>query len=150
MFYKFRYESESYPALDRVPLHVRMKLDVLGVKLSLKDWLAFSLEERTAVCHLPANHDNEKQAFKDYVNFLCLRYCGAPAQTVTPLEPSLWEAPHEVPAAVTAKSNGCGSTIALREWLGWASYERYALYKTALSTSEPEKFFAVLDELRQR
>jgi hypothetical protein len=150
MFYKFRYETESDAALERLPLHVRMKLDVIGVKLSLNDWLAFSIEERTVVCHLPASHDDEKQAFKDYLNFLCRRYRGAPVQTLTAVDPSIWEASHEVPAVVSQKVNGYVPTITLREWLGWASYERYALYKTALSNSEPEKFFAVLDELRQR
>jgi len=38
--------------------------------------------------------------------------------------------------------------ITSEEWKNWNSYQRYALYKTAISRSEPEAFFAVLDELR--
>src|ERR687895_781659 len=79
MFYRFRCEAAFYRNLDRLPLHVRMKLDLTGIKLSLKDWLAFHIEER----------------------------------------------------------------------MGWAAHQRYALYKTAISRSEPDKFFIVLDELRK-
>jgi hypothetical protein len=36
------------------------------------------------------------------------------------------------------------------EWARWRFHERYALYKTAVSKNEPEKFSAVLDELRRK
>ena len=65
MFHRFQYEKDFYPDLERLPLHVRMKLDLAGIKLSLKQWLAFHIEERTAICHLPVDHEDEKQVFKD-------------------------------------------------------------------------------------
>src|SRR5918994_1505092 len=103
MFYRFRYEKAFYPNLDRLPLHVRMKLDLTGIKLSLKQWLAFHIEERTAICHLPVDHDDEKQVFKDYLNFLSRHYCSAPAKGPPPLE-SLWEILDQVPAPVRERS----------------------------------------------
>jgi hypothetical protein len=147
MFYRFQYEKAFYPHLDRLPLHVRMKLDLTGIKLSLKQWLAFHIEERTAICHLPVDHDDEKQVFKDYLNFLSRQYCGAPAQELSPMEP-LWEISDQVPALVLERSGDNGKAVTVEEWIAWASHQRYALYKTAVSKSEPEKFFAVLDELR--
>ena len=53
MFNRYRFESEVYESLDRIPLDVRMKLDRTGAKISLKDWSAFSLQERWALCDLP-------------------------------------------------------------------------------------------------
>jgi hypothetical protein len=41
MFYRYHFESEIYPTLSLIPLHVRMKLDITGIKISLKTWLAF-------------------------------------------------------------------------------------------------------------
>jgi hypothetical protein len=148
MFYRFHYEKAFYPNLDRLPLHVRMKLDLAGIKLSLKQWLAFHIEERNAICHLPIEQEEEKQAFKDYVNFLSRRYCHAPAQELPPMEP-LWEFSDHVPAPVRERSGDNGKAVTLDEWIGWASHQRYALYKTAVSKSEPENFFAVLGELRK-
>ena len=77
-FTDFNTKKHFYPNLDRLPLHVRMKLDLTGIKLSLKQWLAFHIEERTAICHLPVDHEDEKQVFKDYLNFLSRQYCGRP------------------------------------------------------------------------
>ena len=149
MFYRFDYEAASYPKLDRLPLHVRMKLDLTGVKLSLKDWLAFHIEERTVICHLPVDDEDEKQAFREYLNFLSQQYCGAPAKTLAPIDPLLWEISDQVPGPVLEQSGANGKAVALEEWMNWASHQRYALYKTAVSRSEPEKFFAVLDQLRK-
>src|SRR5437879_13659951 len=78
MFHHFRYEAEYYPTLSRLPLDVRMKLDVTGLKISLDDWLSFSFAERTVLCHLPCASDEEKSAFRAYLDFLSLKYRGAP------------------------------------------------------------------------
>jgi hypothetical protein len=125
-----------------------MKLDLTGVKLSLKEWLAFSIEERQVICHLPIENQEEQQAFTAYLDFLCRKYRGSPAELVPPMSVSLWDNGNRVPQPVLEKSSESGKTITPEEWSGWQLHERYALYKTALSKSEPEKFFAVLEELR--
>ena len=147
MFHRFKYEAEFYPALSRLPLHVRMKLDLIGVKISLKDWLAFSFEERTALCHLPVETAEEKQAFGAYLNFLSQKNRGEPASTTDALSSSLWNTA-EVPQPVIQKSESFAPVVTLAEWTRWQDYERYALYKTAISNSQPEAFEQVLKQLR--
>jgi hypothetical protein len=148
MFHRFRYESRYYPTLSRLPLHVRMKLDLTGIKVSLDDWLSFSFAERTALCHLPCDSDEETRAFRAYLDFLSQRYRGAPPEATAILDRALWER-SRVPAAVREKSAESGAPVTAAEWLGWPSHQRYALYKTAISKSQPEAFADVLDELRQ-
>jgi hypothetical protein len=150
MFYRFQHEAEFYPELSRVPLHVRLKLDLTGVKLSLKQWLAFSLEERRVICHLPVEDDEELEAFVAYINFLCRRYNGSAAPMLPPVNSAVWDSPGRIPEPVLGISRDCGLAVTLEEWTRWQFHERYALYKTAVSKSEPEKFSAVLTELRQR
>ena len=150
MFHRFQYEAEFYPELDRLPLHVRMKFDLTGIKLSLKQWLAFSFEERKVVCHLPVQSEDELEAFVAYMNFLCRRYNGRAAQTFPPVTPALWDTPGHIPEPVVKNSRDNGQAITLEEWTHWQFHQRYALYKTAVSKNEPEKFLAVLAELRQR
>ena len=149
MFHRFEYEAEFYPELNRLPLHVRLKLDLTGIKLSLKQWLAFSFEERKVVCHLPAESEEELEAFVAYMNFLCRRYNGRAAPISPPLSPALWNTPGHIPEPVVENSRDSGQAITLEEWTHWQFHQRYALYKTALSENEPEKFLAVLAELRQ-
>jgi hypothetical protein len=40
------------------------------------------------------------------------------------------------------------NTVTIEEWRRWQPLQRYALYKTAISKSQPEAFADVLDELR--
>ena len=149
MFHHYRHESDIYPSLSRIPLHVRMKLDVTGIKISLKDWLAFSIEERTVLCHLPVETEEEKQAFASYLDFLSRRYRGEPVAKTEAMSDSLWDSVLQVPATVARKSASQIPPVTIEEWRRWKSHQRYALYKMALSQSEPEQFFAVLKEFRE-
>lgn len=150
MFYGFRYEEEFLPTLSRLPLHVRMKLDLTGVKLSLNDWLAFGMEERMVLCHLPVDGEEEKRVFSAYMNFLCEKYRGTPVQRVPPMSDSVWNNTNQVPSPVIERTAAEGNAVTLGQWQTWNSHQRYALYKTAVSKNEPEKFFAVLEELGGR
>ncbi len=104
MFHRFRYEAEYYPTLNRLPLHVRMKLDVAGLKISLDDWLSFSFVERTVLCHLPCALDEEKSAFRAYLDFLAKRYRGEPVSVTEAMDSALWEG-SRVPGPVREKSS---------------------------------------------
>jgi hypothetical protein len=149
MFHRFRHEARYYPTLSRVPLDVRMKLDLTGAKISLNDWLSFSFEERTVLCHLPCASAEEKGVFTSYLSFLSSKYTGAPLATTDSLDGALWDGAH-VPEEVRQKSAECGRAVDDDEWRNWDSHQRYALYKTAVSRSQPEAFSDVLEELRRR
>jgi hypothetical protein len=148
MFHRYRYEAEFYPALSRLPLDLRRKLDVTGIKLSLNDWLTFSFEERRVLCHLPCDSDEEAGVFEKYLDFLTRRYLGRPLENIPPLSLALWHA-EAVPEAVREKSAVINNSVTLEHWRRWPSHHRYALYKTALSTSQPEAFEQVLKQLRE-
>ncbi len=149
MFYRYQYEAEFYPTLSRLPLDLRRKLDVTGIKLSLKDWQAFSFEERTVLCHLPCETDEEAQALSNYIDFLSRRYTGKPIEKIAPLDASLWQ-PSAVPHAVSERSVALNRTVTLDRWRRWPSHDRYALYKTALSKSQPEAFEQLLGQVLSR
>jgi hypothetical protein len=148
MFHRFAYESEFYLSLSRVPMYVRMKMDLTGVKISLTDWLAFSFEERTVLCHFPIDTEEEKQAFIGYLDFLSRKCCGEPLALTDALNSSLWDGSDEVPSSVIDKSAMKSRAVTREEWTRWKFHERYALYKTAIAKRDTEAFFALLGELR--
>lgn len=148
MFYRFEFEAEFYAALERVPFHVRMKLDLAGMRVSLSTWRAFSLEERRALCHLPADNDEEKEVFVAFLAALAAARAGVEAERCPALDPDAWAAA-TVPDLVAARSEGEGAPATPAEWSRWAAHERYVLYKTALS-KDPELFRLALRELRAR
>lgn len=147
MFHRYQYENEYYATLNRVPLDVRMKLDVTGTKISLKDWLAFAITERKVLCHLPVASEDEREVFVDYLDFLSRRYRDKPVETTMTMSSALWS-PSSVPEPVMEQSALHAHAMTLEEWARWQPHERYALYKTATSTRQPEAFVQVLAQLR--
>lgn len=149
MFCRYRFESEIYADLSRLPLHVRMKLDLTGVKISLKSWLAFSLEERWALCHLPIESEEERKNFASYLDFLSRRYTGRAAELVPPVGDPPWENLRRIPDSVQARSKEREQEVTFQEWERWHSGQRYALYKLSISKNEPEQFYEALREFRE-
>jgi len=148
MFYRYQFESEIYPTLSRIPLHVRMKLDLTGAKISLKSWLAFSLEERGVLCHLPVEMEEERKAFASYLGFLSRRYLGEEAARISPVTDPPWENPNRIPDSVRAMSEKAGEAVTSQEWRQWNSCQRYAVFKLSTSKNDPEQFFQALKEFR--
>jgi len=148
MFHRYDYEAEFYPALSRLPLDLRRKLDVTGIKISLKHWLAYSMEERAVLCHLPCDSTEEKEVFLQYLDFLSEKYLGRPAEKTTAMSAALWSG-SAVPDAVVERSQPLRQTVTLEEWHRWPSHHRYAVYKTAVSKNQPEAFELVLCQLRK-
>ncbi len=149
MFHRYDYEAEFYPALSRLPLDLRRKLDVTGIKLALKDWLRFSATERSVLCHLPCESDEECQVFTNYLDFLSRQYTGAPIELIETLPSRLWDGA-ALPQTVAEKSAALGRAVTLDQWHHWQSHERYALYKTAVSKNQPEAFAQILAQLLGR
>ena len=148
MFHRFQFEAAFYPTLERLPFHVRMKLDLTGVRVSLDTWRAFSMEERRALCHLPVDTDEEREVFAVFLDALARARAGVEAERCPVLDPDAWSAA-VVPEAVAARGAAAGTSVTPTEWSRWAGHERYALYKTALS-KDPELYRQALRELRLR
>jgi hypothetical protein len=146
MFHRYQYEAEFYPTLSRLPLDVRRKLDITGIKLSLNEWLAFSFAERMVLCHLPCDSADESQVFLEYLDFLSRKYRGAPIERIEALDAALWN-PATLPEAVSERSAALNRPVSFDQWRHWQSHERYALYKTAVSKNQPEAFEQVLMQL---
>lgn len=147
MFHRYQYEAEYYPALSRVPLDVRRKLDLTGVKISLNDWLAYSLEERSVICHLPCDEAEEQRVFVNFLGWLSCRYSGKPVQRTSVMDKELWGS-QAVPGEVVGKSKALNCPVTPEVWRAWPPHQRYALYKTATSKSQPEAFEQVLQQLK--
>ena len=149
MFHRYQCEAEFYPSLSRLPLDLRRKLDITGIKLSLKDWLKFSFEERMVLCHLPCEVNDEAQTLTNYLDFLFRKYTGAPIERIEALDSALWDS-SSMPKAVIDKSAALNHAVTLEQWRRWPAHDRYALYKTAVSKNQPEAFGQVLVQLSGR
>jgi hypothetical protein len=143
VYLRFAFEGDVHETLQTIPLAVRRKLDLSGLKLSLAAWTALSRGERLAVCHLPVDSPADLEVYREALRGFAER-AGHPVTPLEegPLDPTSW-GPGEVPSAI-------GDRISGPEWAALSEEARYVLVKLADPKRSPEKFNLALGELRTR
>src|SRR5918911_4286074 len=144
MYLRLELEGDLHRTLEFIPLAVRRKLDLAGLKLSLKAWTAMSRAERLAICHLPVDGEGDLDAYREALTGFAER-AGHP---VAPLEggridPDAWSAAR-IPEDVAARAPG----VTLGQWSALPEEARYVLFRLAEARRSPEKLNAALRELR--
>jgi hypothetical protein len=81
MYLRFAFEGDLHRTLEFIPIAVRRKLDLAGLKLSLAAWNRMSRAEKLAVCHLPVDGEGDLDVYREALTGFAER-AGEP---VTPL-----------------------------------------------------------------
>src|SRR5262249_37171050 len=127
-----------------IPLAVRRKLDLAGLKLSLAGWTAMTRAERLSVCHLPVDGPGDLDVYREAIKGFAER-AGHPVPPLEggPLDPAAW-GPARIPGGLGGRVPGlsAGRGKALSE------EARYVLYRLSEARRGPEKLSAALRELR--
>jgi hypothetical protein len=143
----FAFEDTFVEALECIPMAVRFKLDLSGVKLSLAQWQAFSLDERRDVlaarCETPA----EIATYRERLIVLVAERCGEPAKPLPPDATVLWQDAERTPAAVRRSAR----SLELRPptnaaWRSLSSLQRFALLKLSRENHDSVNFAPALRE----
>jgi hypothetical protein len=140
MYLRFAFEGDVHQTLATIPLAVRRKLDLAGLKLSLAGWTALSRAERLAVCHLPVDSGADLDVYREALRGFAER-AGHPVMPLEggPVDPAIWAA-GRVPAEIAAR-------VSEKDWAGLSEEARYALAKLAGPRRGPEKLALALGEL---
>lgn len=143
MFKRFEFEREAWEKLELMPMTVRRKLDVLGLKLHLEQWRMLSRAERLIICHFPVESGDERVALLDFVRETVKRRGGG---ELTPVAPSAPRVPPEA-AEIPADAARMISELGLTEdaWQRFDADERYALGR--LTRKGPDTFGAAWREI---
>jgi hypothetical protein len=146
MYRRFVFEGEVHEALDCVPLAVRRKLDLAGLKISLAGWQALSHAERLALCNLPVDTSEDLGIYVEVLQGFAAR-AGVPLSPLpeAPVDRITWS-PGGVRARLQARLEG--HAVPDEEALGrLTDEERYSLFKLADPRREPAKLLLLLREL---
>jgi hypothetical protein len=147
MDYLFRFEQDKYYALRRIPMAMRIKLDLRGVKLSIRDWSKFSREDREALAGMPYESPEQLLAFRTRVIVLIAAIAGDSTQTPPCPRPAPWEITEEIPAQVVCQTAALGARGPTRaQWAALSGLQRYALVKLTRKGAKNEKLPAALKE----
>ena len=121
----FSFEREIYATLSLMPLSVRRKLDLSGLKLSLDGWQAMSAADRRALAEAEVDDEASVAAFTAALREAVQR-AGAALQPLAPLGRAPWRSP-SVPPALAARLVEVGALLPDAVWSGLDDEARYVL-----------------------
>ena len=125
----FAFEADFTGSWRCIPLCVRRKLDLSGIKLKLRHWLALDQRERQQLVDWP----DGPQDLRDFAAHL--KQCTAgpgdgPVEELPIPQSPPWRR-SQPPAGVTTALHAMGKTMDQGQWRRLSELERFALCKLA-------------------
>jgi hypothetical protein len=138
MYLRFAFEGDLHRTLEFIPIAVRRKLDLAGLKLSLAAWNCLSRAEKLAVCHLPVDGEEDLEVYREALSGFAARV-GEPVSPLPggPLDSRAWR---HVPEALATR-------VDRDRWSGLSDEARYVVVKLADPRKSKDKLEAALREL---
>jgi hypothetical protein len=146
MIRRFNFESDIYETFYCVPMAVRRKLDRLGLKIGLAQWQKLRLGERLAVCHLPADSQEECDALRLFIREAVFDRTGSEPKVLDAAERTSAEPPAEPPRRLVENARAEGIELDQSKWTSLDADQRYALCKLGGTADKSHNFGAALRE----
>jgi hypothetical protein len=143
----FQYEQDKYYPLRRIPMNMRLKLDLCGIKLTVGDWSKFSREDREKLVMMPYEKPEEITAIRKRLLELIAACEGDSTETEPVCNPAPWTATSSVPATVCKYIEALGlSAPTQAQWEELSDVQRFALLKLTRDGHENKKLPLALKE----
>ena len=143
----FKFETDFAGALYCIPMAVRRKLDRCGVKVSLKQWNRFPLEEREQLVAQGCETQDEVEAYaRSVVTLIETRTQDAP-QLVDKDAGLEWNDTAQVPARLIDYADDLEvHPPTLSQWAALTPLQRFALFKLTRPGHSNDNFLPAMKE----
>lgn len=143
----FQFEKDFAGALYCIPMVVRRKLDLCGVKVSLKQWNRFALDEREHMVALTCETPNEIDAYGHYVVNVIENRTDGPAQMLERDAGAEWNDAKSVPQRVVDYSiERDVHPPSAAQWAALTALQRFAIFKLTRPGHSNENFVPAMRE----
>lgn len=124
----FPFEADFSANLRCIPMAVRRKLDLAGVKLKLNHWSALELAERERLL----SWRDDEAAIATLRNWLLERtatFSDGPARPIEPARGASWQQGETVPEILATACDQLGARLTAEQWGSLDELQRFALVK---------------------
>lgn len=137
----FRFEEDFIEDnLRCIPMIVRMKLDMIGIKLPLKTWSRFNAVERTQLAASPCSTSTELNQYKKHLLELGIKYSTENLRYLDITENDVWNNPDQIPDPLPEKFAQFNQHINIKQWRSLSLLKRFALVKLSRPGHESRNF----------
>ena len=143
----FQFEKDFAGALYCIPMAVRRKLDLCGVKVSLKQWNHFTLDEREQMVAQDCESPSEIDAYGRYVVSVIETRTSGPAQLLEKDDGAEWNDTKSVPQRVVDYSIERAVTPpTVAQWAALSPLQRFSIFKLTRPGHTNENFEPAMRE----
>jgi hypothetical protein len=126
----FAFEQDFAGSLRCIPMSVRLKLDLCGVKLSLRQWSRFTADDRRRLLAQVCENHPAVVTFRDDLVTLVRSRTGEAAVSLVVEPHAPWDDPDRLPERLTERTSSLGlASPSLEQWAALTRLQRYALCK---------------------
>jgi hypothetical protein len=124
-----------------IPMIVRFKLDLCGVKLKLKEWSKMTINEREQLATLPVDSASNLLGYTIYLKEMIYKQTGEEATLIAGenFDQVMW-ANNYLPGVLAMKLEASNMAISLEQWQNLSTLRRFALVKLARPGHENKNF----------
>ena len=145
----FCFERDFARSLRCIPMAVRLKLDRCGIKLSLRQWNRFLLDDRNLLLKARCSMPSDVDSYRNLLIALVSERTGETATEVEPVDPALWEDWSQVPEML--RSYAADLSLApptSQRWGALTPLQRFALLKLTRDSHDNANFIPAMLEFR--
>jgi hypothetical protein len=130
-----------------IPMAVRFKLDQCGVKLSLRQWSRFTVDDRRGLLETPCASADEVAAYRAWlIELIAVRAEETAKDLPADPEPA-WASVREVPSIVSGYASSLGlAPPRPSQWAGLSPLQRFALLKLTREGHDNANFLPAMRE----
>ena len=142
----FAFEQDFIGSWRCIPLCVRRKLDLCGVKLKLNHWLQLSKDQRQTLVDWPDGADSLEQ-FRQHLRDCTRAMADGMAKDLPTVSGAPWQQLAELPSAVQEAATARGVVLSLEQWAQLSELDRFALCKLARPGHDHHNLEAAFSEV---
>jgi hypothetical protein len=131
-----------------IPMIVRFKMDLAGIKLKLSHWCQFSVDERISLAVMPSNMQEDVSVYRQYLSGLIKKYGDEEPSTIAIISKPEWANEHSIPEQLREKAGEFNWEIPASKWAGLTSLQRFALLKLLRPGHENKHFPTAMREFK--
>ena len=142
----FSFEQDFIGNWRCIPLCVRRKLDLVGVKLKLNHWLALEQLQRQQLVDW-SDAPSEWAGFRQHLRDLTVGMADGMVKDLPPAVDAPWQCMDQVPLAIAEAADQRGVALSVDGWARLSELDRFALCKLARPGHDHHNLDAAFTEL---
>lgn len=126
----FQFEEEFMENNMRcIPMIIRFKMDMAGIKLKLSEWKKFSTEERIELAFMNCGFNEGSEQYAGYLAGLIRKYTRRDPTSMEVNKVPTWKDLHSIPGILIEKLKEIDWSLSITQWKRLTDLQRFALLK---------------------